>query len=901
MTPAEPIRPDPDALLAAAGGSGRGRLKVFLGMAPGVGKTFEMLSAARRRQAEGGEVLVGVVETHGRRETEALLDGLEVLPRRPLDYEGRKLLEFDLDAAIARRPGLLLVDEYAHSNAPGSRHPKRWQDVEEILKAGIDVWTTLNVQHLESLVEVVWKITGIRQRETVPDGALSSADEIELIDITPSELRQRMAEGKVYMPDTARLAADNFFKPENLTALRELALRRAAQTVDDQLTQAMKAAGVEGPWAAGERILVLIGPDAMAAPLVRAGRRLSDMMMDAPWTVAHVERPEARSDPAGAARLNTALKLAEQLGAATVVLTGEDLVSSVLDFARRNNVTQLVVGKSGRRGWRGLFSRSLVHALLKEAAGAALHIITETGAETPAAPPRRRLAFTAHGLAGYLGGVALVAAASGLAALLDQQVENANLAMVFMLSVLLAGLAFGLWPAIVTAGLAAVVYNFFFLEPKLTFLIGHPADVLTFAVFFAVAMTTGWLTGRVRDQSRAVGGRAAAVTALLAASRRLSGAARKEDAAQALADQLSAASGSGAVIFLPDGEDIAAVAAAPLDLAAVTASLTHADLTAARWAWEKGEPAGAGTGTLPNARWTFRPLQGVRARSGVAGLEPRALEAEADERFALALLDQGAVALERAEFAAEAAEAESLRRSDRLRSALLNSVSHDLRTPLSAVLGSATTLIDYGASLKPEVRDDLLASIREEAERLSRYVGDLLDMTRIEGGALVMRRDWVDVRDVLSAAIERVSRRLGGRTLSRDFPASLSMVRADSALLEQALVNILENAIAYSPEGALIEVAAYEDRGNVVLSVEDEGRGIPTAELERVFERFRRMEEASDRGDRGKGAGLGLAIAKGFVDAMGGRIAAASPIQNGQGTRILISLRKETVTPGHML
>ena len=525
MSPDEPRRPDPDALLAATARPGRGRLKVFLGMSPGVGKTFEMLRAARRRKAEGGDVVVGVVETHGRRETQSLLRGLEVMARRPIDYRERTLLEFDLDGALMRKPALLLVDEYAHSNVPGSRHPKRWQDVEEILAAGIDVWTTLNVQHLESLREVVWKITGARQRETVPDSALSRADEIELIDITPSELRERMAEGKVYIGDTARLAAERFFKPENLTALRELALRRAAQTVDDQLLGAMKRAGVEGPWAAGERILVLLGPDASAGALVRAGRRLSDMMMDAPWFVAHVERPNAPPAPAvGQARLNEALKLAEQLGGVTVMLTGDDLVGSVLDYARRNNVTQIVVGKSARPR-RNPFRRSLVHALLEEAEGAALHVVTEEAETDAPQPSTQRTSFRSWPWAGHAGAIALVSVAALLASATFQVAETANLAMIFMLSVLVSGLAFGLWPALTAATLCAFAYNFFFLEPRLTVRIGHPADVLTFAVFFAVALTTGWLTGRIRDQARAVSRRASAISSLLAASRRLSSAA----------------------------------------------------------------------------------------------------------------------------------------------------------------------------------------------------------------------------------------------------------------------------------------------------------------------------------------------------------------------------------------
>ncbi|MFN3522587.1 MAG: ATP-binding protein [Phenylobacterium sp.] len=887
MNADEPLRPDPDALLAAAR-PGQGRLKVFLGMSPGVGKTYEMLRAARRRKAEGGDVVVGVVETHGRKETQALLRGLEVMPRKPMEHRGHTLLEFDIDAALERRPELLLVDEYAHSNAPGSRHPKRWQDVEELLKAGVNVWTTLNIQHLESLVDVVWKITGVRQRETVPDLALSRADEIELIDITPEELRERMAEGKVYLGETARLAADRFFKVENLTALRELALRRAAQAVDDQLIGAMKRAGVQGPWAAGERILVLAGSDAMVSSLVRAGRRLSDMMMDAPWTVAHVERPNAPAPSAAAAqKLRDALKLAEQLGGSAVSLTGDDLVASVTDYARRNNVTQIVVGRAaGRR--RNPFRRDLIRALLDEAGGAALHIVTES-ADPHVAEPRPRRALRDLSWGGHLAALMLVAMAFGVAFALDRYVESVNLAMVFMLSVLVSGLAFGLWPAVTAAAAAAFVYNFFFLAPRLTVWIGHPADVLTFAVFFAVAMTTGWLTGRVRDQARAVSRRASAIAAVLAATRRLSSAATAVDAALALAEQLAAATGGRAVVLTPTEDDLAVAAASP-----ALEALSPGDMAAARWAWERGEAAGAGTGTMPNAGWTFRPLQGVKARAGVAGVEPAAVATEEGERFVAAMLDQGAVALERAEFAAAAADTEALRRTDRLRSALLNSVSHDLRTPLATVLGSATTLIDYGKTLSAKVRDDLLLSIREEAERLNRYVGDLLDMTRLEGGALITRRDWIDVRDVLRAAVDRVMRRLEARRVTWDFPDKVTLVVADPSLLEQALVNILENAIAYSPDGAAIELAAYEDRNNVVISVEDEGRGIPTAELERVFEKFRRMEEATDRG---KGAGLGLAIAKGFVEAMGGRIAAASPIHDGRGTRILISLPKERPTP----
>ena len=483
--------------------------------------------------------------------------------------------------------------------------------------------------------------------------------------------------------------------------------------------------------------------------------------------------------------------------------------------------------------------------------------------------------------------------------MLDALFDRVDLGVIYLAAAVAAGVLNGLRPALVAATLAFLVYNFLFLQPLYSFLIGSPTDVLTLVLFWGVALGTGVLAGRVREQAKAAQRRAAAVSALLAASQTLSAAGDRATTAQSLAEQAAAAAGGGAVVLLPEGEDLTLAAASPESV-----ELGADAMAAARWAWSHGETAGRGTGTLPQSRWRFQPLEGVRGRAGVAGIEAAAVsEGSDEERLAMALLEQGAVALERADLAGQALETETLRRTDRFRAALMNSVSHDLRTPLSTVLGSATTLIDYGATLKPAVRNDLLLSIREEAERLSRYVGDLLDMTRLEGGGLNVRSDWTDVRDVLNAAVDRVSRRLGQRKVTRDFPPRLSVVQADGGLLEQAIVNILENAIAYSPDGAAIDLAAYEDRGSVVISIEDEGRGIPTAELERVFDKFRRMEEPSDRT---KGAGLGLAIAKGFVEAMRGRIAAASPIRpdptGGRvGTRILISLPKTISTHKDLL
>jgi two-component system sensor histidine kinase KdpD len=497
----------------------------------------------------------------------------------------------------------------------------------------------------------------------------------------------------------------------------------------------------------------------------------------------------------------------------------------------------------------------------------------------------------------YLPGVAYVAVATLIAWYLDRSFRASDLGMIFLAAVLTAAVLQGLRPALLAAALAFLVYNYLFLEPRYSFVIGSPTDILTLFVFLAVALVTGILTGRVRDQAEATSRRAAAITALLSASRRLSASAKKLDAATALAEQLSAATGGKAMILLPVAEgEIAPAAAAP-----EMSALATQDMAAARWAWGHGEAAGAGTGTLPGAAWTFWPLQGIAKRAGVAATEPQARGDGESERFVLALLDQGAIALERAELAAEASEADALRRSERLRTALLNSISHDLRTPLAGVLGAATTLLEYGPSIERPVQDDLLESIRDEAERLNRYVGNLLDMTRLEGGGVAPRTQSTDPRDVVSAAADRVARRLERRTLVRDYPPTLSTVPADPALLEQALVNILENAIAYSDDGSRIEAAVYEDERNVVISIEDEGRGIPTAQLQQVFERFQRLSESSDRGGAGSGTGLGLAIAKGFVEAMGGRIAAASPIHDGKGTRILISLPKEKATPHWLL
>ena len=548
-------------------------------MSPGVGKTYEMLRAARRRKAESDDVVVGVVETHGRRETESLLRGLEVMARRPIDYKARALMEFDIDGAIARRPALLLVDEYAHSNAPGSRHPKRWQDVEEILAAGVDVWTTLNVQHLESLSDLVLRITGIRQRETIPDLALSNADDIEVVDITPEELRKRLAEGKVYVPETARLASENFFKIENLTALREMALRRAAQTVDDHLVATLREKGVQGPWAASARILVLVGGDGMTPDLVRTGRRLSDMMMDAPWTVTHIDRPSASAaDPVRNARVSDALKLAEQLGGRKVVLTGDDIVRTVMDYAHRNNVTQIVLGKGRDSRLGELFGRSLAAELLRASRGVAIHIVTDHQEE--AAPPARPPKPLTRGWSGYAIGAGFVGVATGLALLLDRSFERVDLGVVYLSAVLAAGVIHGLRPALAAATVAFLTYNFLFLSPRYSFSIGSPTDILTLLVFWGVALVTGYLAGRVRDQAQRAQRRASAVSALLAASQTRDKDALTKEGVEQILNELKAE--FDAVMFCGGAGNIS-----------VTANVAPRLCAEFQRAWAAGENAGA--------------------------------------------------------------------------------------------------------------------------------------------------------------------------------------------------------------------------------------------------------------------------------------------------------------------
>ncbi|MEJ0011716.1 MAG: sensor histidine kinase KdpD [Bauldia sp.] len=883
-------RPSPDALLAAADRERRGKLKVFLGAAPGVGKTYAMLSSARRLGQEGLDVVVGLIETHGRSETAALLAGLEILPRKEIAYRGQTVAEFDIDAALARRPQLILVDELAHTNAPASRHPKRYLDVEELLAAGIDVWTTVNIQHLESLSDLVARITGVAVRETVPDTLLDRADEMVVVDITPDELIQRLRDGKVYLPDNARQAADNFFRLGNLTALRELALRRTADRVDDQVVAYRKEHGVEDQPPAAERILVCIGSDPLSEVVVRTASRLASGL-NASWIAVHLDRSgSAPLGPDTLRRLDHTVALAERLGAETRRLSARDLPTEILRLARRENATQIVIGRSHRGLVGRLFGRSLTDEIVARASDIGVHIVTGSGEPQPA--PARSVAFPP--VARIAASIAVAAGSVAMAVLIGKALTFAadlpNLSLVFIAAVMVSALTYGLTAAIAAAFLSFAAFNFLFVEPLYTFRVAAPYEVFALLVFLFVAVFTGVLAGRLRDQSESVRRRAKATEALYDFSRKLSGTAKTDDVAWATAAQVVAVAGSRALILLPVGGEVTVRAAYPPD-----DTLSPTDRAAARWAFQHREPAGWSTNTLPAAEMQFRPLRGAGGIVGVVAFAPRDLAAPLtsdEERTLASLFDQAGVAIERAHLVEEIAATRALAEGEKLRSALLSSISHDLRTPLAAILGAVTSLRSLGPKLTDVARADLLASIQEETERLDRFVANLLEMTRLEAGVLDVRHDWIDLGEAARAAVRRAERIHAGHRFAIHVPSGMPLAHADPVLFEQALVNILDNAAKYAAGEPGIDIAVALADGRPTVTVTDRGPGIAAIDLPHVFDKFYRAR----RGDaQAAGTGLGLAIVRGLVEAMGGAVAIESPVEAGHGTRVTLRLSAETL------
>ena len=877
-------RPDPDALLALSN-QGRGRLKIFLGAAPGVGKTYAMLQAAARVRAEGHEVVVGLVETHGRAETQALVAGLEVLPRRKLLHRGVALEEFDLDAALARHPRLMIVDELAHTNAADSRHPKRWQDVKELLDAGIDVWTALNIQHLESLADVVAHITGITVRETVPDTILRTASDVVLVDITPDELIARLLAGKVYLPQTAKRAADNFFTPGNLTALRELALRQTADRVDDQMTELLRQKAIEGPWGASERLLACIGGDKGSELLVRKTSRLANSL-NAGWIAVHLTSPD-RDTPEAARKSAEILRLADTLGAKVLRLTSTDFTGDLLRLARRENVTQILIGRSQAGVIGQLLGWSLSDQLIRKARDIGVHVVPAQAEAVPTVWPRLRQDGLGRDL---ICAFAATAGAVLVGTGLTQFLRLPNLSMVFLVAVLVCAVSLGTRASVCAALMSFVAYNFFFIEPLHNLTIARPHELFALLVFLVVAVLTGSLTGRVRDQAKSALQRTLATQALFEFSRKLSAASTDEAVLWATVTQVHAILGGKAILLLPSDHALEALAAWPPD-----ELVDPAELAAAQWALQKAEPAGWRTGTLPNVRYRFQPLSTPRRVVAVLGYEPvdKANPLSRDDDLNLnAIAEQAAIALDRVQLVGEAVKVAALQENEAIRDALLSSLSHDLRTPLSSITGAVTSLRQL-PDLAEDQRQDLLLAIEVEAARLSRFVANLLDMTRIESGAIKVRRDWVDVADAIRSASERLQKSQGHSTRVH-LPPNLRFVRGDQDLLVQVVYNLLDNAHKYGGDG-VVSVDARDDGSDVVISVTDDGPGIATEDLERVFEKF--FHTAGVDG-RKPGTGLGLSICRGLVAAMGGTIKAESPVQRRCGTRLVVRLPAADLPPG---
>ncbi|NBE07703.1 sensor histidine kinase [Paragemmobacter ruber] len=882
MTSDADLRPSPEALLSQAAREGRGRLKVFLGAAPGVGKTWAMLDDAHREAARGRDVVAALIETHGRAETQAKLAGLTQLPRRPVIYQGRVLTEMDLDGLLARKPDLALIDELAHTNADGSRHEKRWQDVEEVLAAGIDVYTTLNIQHIETLNETVARITGVRVRETVPDGALEMADEIELIDLPPDELVERLKQGKVYPADQAARALSSFFVKGNLTALRELAMRTAADRVDAQLREHMAANAIAGPWPTQERVLVCINESPAAREAIRVAKRSADRSR-AEWIALNVAQargerlPEAEKD-----RLAGSLRLAERLGAELATLEAEhDVAKAILAFARDRNVRRIVIGRPRPRPfWARIAGEDVARDILREAGSFEVTVASEPDEK----PSRLRLGLPGLGAEPRAWGEAVlaVALASACSWGAEQLFPVASLSVIYMTAVVVVASRRGLGPALATAVLGFLAYNFLFTHPRYTFNVSRQGELLTLGLFLAASLVTGNLAARLRARVEAQAAIADRTNKLYDFSRRVAAAATADDVVWASVSHVATTLRCEALLLMPRGGALQVVGGFPPE-----DRLEVRDKSAAQFAWDKGEVAGRGSDTLPMARWFFLPLIAGERRLGVLGIayaDDRLL-ARTDRRLLDALIDQIALALERLRLTEDLAATQLASETERLRAALLNSVSHDLRTPLVTIIGAAGHLVE--GDLPAAARRDLAENIRDEGERLDRYVQNLLDMTRLGHGALKPRLVALDVAELIGGARARMKGVLRDHRLRVELAPDLPLASADAVLMEQVLVNILDNAAKYAPEGSEIVLQAVQRGGMIDISVTDQGPGIPEADLTRVFGMFYRVAG----GDRQRaGTGLGLAICKGLVEAMGGAIRAEAGAPDGSGTRIVVSL-----------
>jgi two-component system, OmpR family, sensor histidine kinase KdpD len=873
-------RPDPDALLAELEAehakARRGKLKIFFGASPGVGKTYAMLSAARLQTAQGVDLVVGVVETHGRAETIALTVGLDILPRREIEYRGHTLKEFDLDAALTRKPALILMDELAHSNAPGSRHPKRWQDIEELLDAGIDVYTTVNVQHLDSLNDVVGGITGARIWETVPDKVFDSADEVVLVDLPPDELLQRLKEGKVYIPQQAERAMANFFRKGNLLALREISLRRTADRVDEDVLAYRRNQSVTTVWPTQESMLVCIGPGAGGEKLVRNAARVA-AQSEVPWHAIYVETPKLQRLPdVERANVLKTLKLAQDAGARTAVLSGPDAAQAAVAYAREHNLGRVMVGRETRPFW----DLGFAHRLGRLASD--MDVIQVARADAPG--ERRAVAAPAQqsGVAVRFGGYAIaVAAVIGVtiaATPLRHFLDLANIVMLFLLAVFFTAVKLGRGPALVSALLSVAAFDFFFVPPRLSLAVSDFQYLVTFAVMLIVALITGQLTAGLRFQVTVAQNREQRTKALYEMARELSAALADEQIAEIAQRFVAQGFNARATLLLLDLKDKLVPVGGVADPAP--------DIGIAQWALDHGEMAGLSTDTLPAAPMLYVPLRAPMRIRGVLALKPidRHWPPTPEQQQ---LLDTSAtliaIAIERVHYISVAQDALVHMESERLRNSLLSALSHDLRTPLTALAGLAESLSLAGPSL-PKAQAEIAQAIREEALRTSALVNNLLDMARLETGSVKLRREWQPLEEVVGVALQARASVLAKHAIRVDLPADLPLLEFDSVLMERVFCNLLENAAKYTPAGSQIEISARQQGNRVEISVADNGPGLPAGKEEALFEKFARGQEESAV----SGVGLGLAIVRAIIEVHQGTVRAENRPEGG--ARFVISL-----------
>jgi two-component system sensor histidine kinase KdpD len=880
-------RPNPDALLAAIqkddARKKRGKLKVFFGMAPGVGKTYAMLEAARRELAAGRDVVIGYVETHGRKETDALTEGLPVLPRLTSEYRGVPLTEMDLDAVLARRPQLALVDEFAHTNVPGSRHPKRYQDVLELLDAGIDVFTTLNVQHVESRAESVRQITGVTIRETLPDTVLDGAD-FELVDLPPEELRARLAAGKVYLPESARAAQEHYFRPGNLSALRELALRFAAEHVGLDVLAYRQAQGIADSWKSGQRLLVAVSASPTSASLVRWTRRLAGELQ-APWVAVYVELPQALNADEQA-RLSRHLALARELGAQVLTTTDDDVARGLIRVAREQNVTQIVVGKPV--GWRGLDllrGGSLLNRLIRESGHIDIHAVRAEGD----APLLRRLAtprFEAGAARGYGIALGFVAGTTALNAVLQQRLGYQSVALIYLLSVVVLAMFVGRGPTLVAATLTALVWDFCFVPPVFTFRIESLTDLMLFCTYFIVALAMGHLAARLRAQQAAERRRQQRATALYLLTRELAQASDFADLLAIIIREVSKATQAETALSLPEE-----IQSAPLTpYFASTWAMAEKEQSVASWAFLHRQPAGQGTDTLPSAEGLHLPLMAGERAVGVLSLRFRdAAPLAADQRDLLdAFVRQIALVLDRQRLRDAEQQAKLVAESEHLSKTLLNSISHEIRTPIAAITSAASNLAEACVGCAGEFQRTMMAEIQEAARRLNRLVGNLLSMTRLESGHVKAKLDWCDMADLVHVTLKEIKKDLAQHKVTVTMAPGLPLVRMDFVLMQQVLTNLLLNAAVHTPPGTAAQVSAAVEGDRLVLTVADNGPGLPPDALPLIFDKFYRAPAAP-----AGGTGLGLAIVKGFVEAQGGQVKA----ENRPGGGAVFTVRLPVTKP----